>query len=178
MYLSKYKKVKRIKPGTPVVYKFRRHTYMERPKLTYVKYYKLDLEDEQSCAIAVCKRCNYLPHTIVLGMIGFVIYLIINTSPVKHVIKLNDTIYAENGVISMDILNDKSNTCNVKVRLKYRGDNLIDEITLSPGESVSGVTSGKLDELIHGRYSCSLEYEVGDGPLAAKENYWVTLVVD
>lgn len=177
MYLSKYKKVKRVRRGTPVVYKFGRHTYMERPKLTYVKYYKLDLEDENSCAIAVCKRCNYIPHALVIGMIGFVVYLIVNTPSVNHVIKLKDIIYAEDGIISMDIVNDRSNTCDIKVSLKYRDESLINDITLSPGESISGVPSDKLDDLKHGRYSCALDYEVGEGPLTARERYWITLVV-
>ena len=77
-----------------------------------------------------------------------------------------------------NIKNYEKNEYTIKVSLAYRSATLVENINISPGDSVGYVYSQESEKLKKGYYMCVLKYELLDTVVPLVKEYEVLVVVE
>lgn len=154
------------------LYKYGSRYLTERPKNTKLKHYLYD--DKESIYIGVVRRNLRIPEILLFSIIVINLVLLIIYNKVGHEINITDTIYYKEGVIGLNIMNDKSNADSITVTLSDNGKQLIEPITVEVGKSVGNVEA--LTELDKGSYLCVLDYTINGEYTSTNKTFEILLI--
>ena len=97
----------------------------------------------------------------------------------QHMVNITQTIFARNGILGWNILNEETNKQSIVLTLEKDGIPIVDTVTLSPGQSVGNVRI--YNSVKKGTQSCQLVYEVlseEDSERSSIIRYDIILIVE
>ena len=117
-------------------YMYKGSTYTEKPKFTEI----VDYAESNSAIYYTVKKQYYIPHIILLCCIFLVIIAILNTNEIQHKVAYNTVLHCKDGQLQLNMVNDKSNTHDVVIRIYNSKEIICDDLLLKPGESVGNIS--------------------------------------
>lgn len=158
------------------LFKFKGRIYTEQPRLTQVKYYLFN-EDDNSY-VAVLKRDSIVFLTVLLLITAISLGVIVSTvEPREHIVTISDTVYASDGKVGLNAANIDTNDVDIYLQLLTKdGVELTDTVKLQPGQSVGYVNL--LTDVGIGSKMCELSYTIKVKSIPVVKKFDVLLVVE
>lgn len=157
------------------IYMWKGRQYLEQPKGTIVRGY---VDSGNGTIYVRLKRDSWFLHVVVLLVIMcLIVRIAVQEEAGEHTVQLNSKMYAENGVVQLNLLNPQENNKNISVSVTYKSDEIVGVVTLEPGEEIGNIYSEYVSNLPAGSYMCTYNYLINDVPWRGTDKYDVLLIV-
>lgn len=157
------------------IYMWKGKQYLEQPKGTIIQGY---VDSGNGTVYVRLRRDSWFLHVVLFLVIaGLIVCIVMQEEAGEHIVQLNSKLYAENGVVQLNLSNPQENNKNISVSVTYKSDEVVEVVTLEPGEEIGNIYSDYVSKLQAGSYMCTYNYLINDVPWRGTDKYDVLLIV-
>ncbi len=164
--------------GSEIMYVYKNTTFLTPPEGHRYEVIKYMYDSERNITFGYLNKVSYLSCIVVAVILVILMIFVVVTPSKEHVVQHSNTIHIINGDVGLNIKNYEKNEYTIKVSLAYRSATLVENINISPGDSVGYVYSQESEKLKKGYYMCVLKYELLDTVVPLVKEYEVLVVVE